>query len=39
MAEIAVLMTYKDSKISYENKITFNDSNITTDNCRLKHQS
>lgn len=37
MAEIAVLLTYKDSKISYENKITFHESDIDIEQCRVRH--
>jgi len=31
-------MTYKDSKISYENKITFNESNVDISNCKKYHR-
>jgi hypothetical protein len=37
MAEIAVLLTYKDSKISYEDKITFHESNVDIEKCRKAH--
>ena len=37
MAEIAVLLAYKDSKISYENKITFHESNVDIEKCRKEH--
>lgn len=38
MAEIAVLLTYKDSKILYENKITFHESEIDIEKCKSKHR-
>jgi len=37
MAEIAVLLTYKDSKMSYENKITFYEGDVDIEKCRTKH--
>ncbi len=37
MAEIAVLLTYKDSKISYENKITFHESEEDIERCKQIH--
>jgi hypothetical protein len=37
MAEIAVLLTYKDSKMSYENKITFYEGEVNIEKCRVSH--